>query len=252
MMLRFGPARLADYARQLRYLELGSAPMPLQDKLRLMELLPRSRICMHYGLTEATRSAFIEFHGESGRLHSIGRPSHGVEFRIVGQQGTIAAVGVHGEIQIRGPHVMRTYWEDAERTNEAFMDGWLRTGDVGHADEDGYLYLHGRNADLINVGGRKVSPTEVEEVLRSHPAVLDCGCTGISDPAGVSGEAVAVLVLLRKGQESSKRELRVFLRGRLEPYKLPIKWSFSGVLPRTVNGKLQRHLLREQLETQGD
>jgi long-chain acyl-CoA synthetase len=147
---------------------------------------------------------------------------------------------------------MRTYWEDAERTNEAFMDGWLRTGDVGHADEDGYLYLHGRNADLINVGGRKVSPTEVEEVLRSHPAVLDCGCTGISDPAGVSGEAVAVLVLLRKGQESSKRELRVFLRGRLEPYKLPIKWSFSGVLPRTVNGKLQRHLLREQLETQGD
>jgi long-chain acyl-CoA synthetase len=248
MMLKFAPDRLADFSTRIRYVELGSAPMRTEDKHRLMSLLPRSRICMHYGLTEATRSAYIEFHVDRARLDSIGRPSHGVEIRLVGSAGGMASPGEPGEIQIRGPHVMSGYWQDTERTRSAFDGDWLRTGDAGHVDEGGYLYLHGRKADMINVGGRKVAPAEIEEALRRHPAVLDCGCSGIADPAGISGDAVGVLVLLREGPAVGTRELREHLRASLEPYKLPVKWLFAGTIPRTENGKVQRHLLRELLE----
>lgn len=248
MMLRFAPDRLADCASHIRYVELGSAPMPLEDKRKLMELLPHSRICMHYGLTEATRSVYIEFHADAEKLHSIGRPAEGVQVRIADSEGQAVARGEPGAIQIRGPHVTPGYWQEAELTRQALAGDWLRTGDVGHFDDQGYLYLHGRNDDMINVGGRKVSPLEVEEALRMHPCVLDCGCSGIADPAGVSGEAVGVLVLLREGEGPTVRELRDHLRARLEPYKLPVKWVFSGGIPRTANGKIQRHVLRQQLE----
>lgn len=252
MMFKFAPDRLGDFAHQLRYVEIGSAPMASADKLKLMALLPTTRLCMHYGLTEATRSAFIEFHRDRESLGSIGRESSGVEIRVVAENGHVAPVGTPGELTIRGPHVTPGYWGDSERTGAMLADGWLRTGDLGHADERGYLYLVGRKADLINVGGRKVSPAEVEDALRSHASVLDCACSGVVDPAGLSGDAVAVLVLLRDGAQSSRRELREHLRSHLEPYKLPVKWRFSGTIPRTENGKIQRHLLRQQLESQGD
>ena len=248
MMLRFAPDRLAEFASRLRYIEFGSAPMPLEHKQRLMALLPHTRICMHYGLTEATRSAFVEFHPDRERLHSIGRPSDGVEIRLVGEDGRDAARGGRGEIRIRGPHVMKSYWEDASRTDATLVDGWLRTGDVASADDGGYLYLHGRLSDMINVGGRKVAPSEVEDALRQHPAVLDCACSGIDDPAGISGEVVGVLVLVRDGASTTRAELRNHLRSRLEPYKLPAKWVFSGVIPRTANGKVIRRDLRAFLE----
>ena len=252
MMLSFAPERLSDFASQIRYVELGSAPMPEDDKRKLISLLPCSRICMHYGLTEASRSVFIDFNADTGKLRSIGRPADGVDVRIGGPHGAPIEPGAIGEIQIRGPHIMKEYWRAPQRTRDAFVGKWLRTGDAGHVDAEGFLYLDGRNAEIINVGGRKVSPAEVEEALRRHPAVLDCACTGIADPAGISGDAVAVLVLPREGRGSNKRELREHLRRYIEPYKLPVRWVFSGTIPRTPTGKIQRHLLREQLESEGN
>lgn len=249
MMLRYAPERLADFARQIRYVEIASASMPIAEKHRLMRLLPNSRICMQYGLTEAARAALIAFHDETDHLDSVGRPCDGVEMRIAGPDGASAGPGLEGEIQIRGPNVMRGYWNDPERNRETFSEGgWLRTGDQGRMDAEGRFYMHGRSSEMINVGGRKVSPVEVEEALRDYPSVLDCACVGIADPAGVSGDAVAVLVVMREGSAPDPRTLRNFLRDRLEPYKLPSKWTFSGTVPRTANGKVQRHTLRAQLQ----
>lgn len=251
MMLRFSPEMLSDFATRIRYVELGSAPMPENDKRKLISLLPSSRICMHYGLTEASRSVFIDFNADKGKLGSVGRPAHGVDVRIAGPHGEAIEPGEIGEIQIRGRHIMKEYWKAPQRTRDAFVGEWLRTGDAGHVDADGFLFLDGRNTEIINVGGRKVSPAEVEEALRRHPAVSDCACTGIADPAGISGDAVAAVVLSLEGRVLNKVELREHLRRYIEPYKLPVKWLFSGTIPRTSTGKIQRHLLREQLESGG-
>ena len=247
-LFRLSRDKLGEFADNLRYLELGSAPMPIEDKLRLMRLLPHTRLCMHYGLTEATRSVYIEFHRDSERLDSVGRPTSGVDVRICGEHGETLPDGESGEIRIRGTHVMQGYWNDPQRSAETLEAGWLRTGDFGYSEQRGYLYLQGRRTDMINVGGRKVSPLEVEQALLTHPQVIDCACTAIADPGGLSGEAVAVLVTPSNQQVPDERELRKHLRQALEPYKIPTRWAFSGDIPRTSNGKVQRHLLREQLE----
>ncbi|MGH8167378.1 MAG: class I adenylate-forming enzyme family protein, partial [Woeseiaceae bacterium] len=118
---------LSQFAGQLRYIELGSSAMPLEHKRRLMALLPDTRICMHYGLTEASRSAYISFHDEKTKLDSIGRPSPGVEMRIVARSGDAADVGTQGCIEVRGDHLMTEYWQDPQLTAETLHDGWLRT-----------------------------------------------------------------------------------------------------------------------------
>jgi long-chain acyl-CoA synthetase len=246
-LFRLSHDKLGDFADHLRYLEFGSAPMPREDKLRLMRLLPRTRLCMHYGLTEATRSVYTEFHSEAEHLDSIGRPAPGVEVRISGEQGDDMPANEAGEIWIRGPHVMQGYWQDPERSRTTLANGWLRTGDFGHRDEQGRLYLTGRRSDMINVGGRKLSPIEVEEALRSHPAVRDCACVGIPDPEGLAGEAVAVFVVLAQDAMPEEKPLRNHLRATLEPYKIPTQWVFADTLPYTANGKVQRHILRNQL-----
>ena len=246
-LFRLSQDKLGDLAHQLRYLEFGSAPMPLEDKQRLMRLLPRTRLCMHYGLTEATRSVYTEFQSEAEHLHAIGRPAPGVEVRIADEHGDGMPVNEAGEIWIRGPHVMQGYWQDRERSAAALVNGWLRTGDFGHSDEQGRLYLTGRRSDMINVGGRKLSPIEVEEALRSHPAVRDCACIGIPDPDGLAGEAVAVVVVLEPDAVPEEKPLRNHLRATLEPYKIPTKWVFGDTLPYTANGKVQRHILRDQI-----
>lgn len=250
-LFRLSRDKLGEFADQLRYLEFGSAPMPREHKLRLLELLPRTRLCMHYGLTEATRSVYIEFHSEAEHLDSIGRPAPGVEVRICGEQGEEMPANAAGEIWIRGPHVMRAYWQDPDHSAVTLGDGWLRTGDFGHCDEAGRLYLTGRKSDMINVGGRKLSPIEVEEGLRSHPAVKDCACVGIPDPEGIAGEIVAVVVVLHAAAMPEERPLRNHLRATLEPYKIPTRWTFADSLPYTANGKVQRHVLRDQLAAGG-
>jgi len=241
--------RIGDFSETLRYIELGSAPLAIEEKQRLMRLLPHTRLCMHYGLTEATRSVYIEFHENANHLNSIGRPVAGVDVRIVGEDGELLPPQHAGEICIRGPHVMSGYWLEPERSGRALQAGWLHTGDVGFTDEDGFLFLQGRRSDMINVGGRKVSPAEVEEVLHTHPAISECACAGIPDPDEISGEVVAAWVIPVKGQSLDERELEDFSRHLLEPYKIPRRWFIGGSIPRTHNGKVQRNLVREHFNT---
>ena len=247
VLVRFGQEELAGFSDQLKYMEFGSAPMPLATKQLLIEILPRTRVWMHYGLTEASRCTFIEFHDSREFLDSIGKPTPNVEVRVVDEQNRDMPHGAPGEIIVKGGMVTAGYWQDPERTAKTLVDGWLHTGDLGYKDEQGYVYLHGRKGDMINVGGFNVSPVEVEEVLAQHAAIEQGACIGIPDPSEVSGEVVKVFLVPRNGQaRPTRRELVDWLKPRLEPYKIPAAVEWVESLPKTGSGKLQRGVLRER------
>jgi long-chain acyl-CoA synthetase len=238
LLTRLTGERLATFSSQLRYIEIGSAAMPRAEKERLARLFPRTRICMHYGLTEASRSAFIEFHEAGDRLDSIGRPAPNVAIRIVDDEGREVGPRQGGRIQIGGEHVTLGYWEiDA---GERLGGGLIYSGDLGYRDEDGYLYLCGREDDVINIGGRKVHPSEIEQALLGHERVGDAVCVGVPDP--LTGEAVRAFLVAAEGQGElpSAGMLASFLTGRLEPHKIPSAFEWIAAIPRNGSGKVQR------------
>ena len=234
------------YADQLQYIEIGSSAMPMAHKRALMKALPRTRICMHYGLTEASRSAFLSFHDDEDRLDSIGRPSPGVAMRIVDDNGNEVGDGVEGEIEVSGNHLTTGYWQDPALSKTALRDGWLRTGDLGHRDTDGYFYLKARTSDIINIGGRKVAPLEIEEILLRHPAVADCACVGVPDPQGLSDEMVSAFLVADPAHGSLPKfsELAKLLRKSLEPYKIPRRFTWVDEIPKSPSGKVLRRELK--------
>jgi long-chain acyl-CoA synthetase len=241
LILRMTGDRLGDARSHLRYVEIGSAAMPLATREKLCALLPGTRLCHHYGLTEASRAAFLEYHADREHLSSIGRPSPNVEMAVRGEQGRDLPDGRQGQLAIRGRMVMRQYWKQPELTSGVLHDGWFTTGDHGWRDAEGYFHLAGRQADLVNVGGRKVNPEEVEEVLNSHPAVVEAACTGVPDPQGIVGDCLKAFVVLRS--EATDEQLIEFLRGRLEEYKVPRIWQRVDRIAKTESGKIQRRML---------
>lgn len=246
VLFRLCGDKIGEYANQLKYIEIGSAPMPIDEKKRLMELLPNTRICMHYGLTEASRSTFIEFHQSKNKLQSIGKASPNVEIKIVDEDNKERPPMQRGGILVRADTVMLEYWNDPEQTEEIIIEGWLRTGDFGYKDEEGFIYLLGREKELLNVGGRKVSPAEIEEVLKKHQFIEDCICIGIPDPKGISGEVIKAYLVAKKGApfKLNHGQLIDFLRGRIEEYKIPAVFEWVEALPKTSSGKIQRQLLK--------
>ena len=242
LILRMTRDRLGDARSHLRYAEIGSAAMPLATRMKLCELLPDTRLCHHYGLTEASRAAFLEYHADRPHISSIGRPSPNVEMAVRGEQGRDVPDGEQGQIVVRGRMVMRRYWKQPELTASVLRDGWLHTGDSGWRDANGYYYIStGRQAEVVNVGGRKVNPEEVEEVLNAHPAVVESACAGVPDPQGIVGEVLQAYVVVRR--EVSDEILIDWLRQRLEEYKVPRIWQRVKRIAKTDSGKIQRRML---------
>ena len=236
LLFRLSGDKLGEYAEQLKYIEIGSAPMPQSDKERLMRLLPSTRICMHYGLTEASRSAFIEFHASSDKLGTIGKASPNVSITVRDERGEELPTGETGELCVRGGMVTRAYWDAPEETQESHWGDWLRTGDLAYVDEEGHLYLTGRAKDMINVGGVKVAPQEVEEVLRKHPLIEDAACVGIPDPQGLAGEAVKAFLVpvgASPSHDPPVQELVEFLRQHLEAAAVPVAFEWVDAIPKT-------------------
>jgi long-chain acyl-CoA synthetase len=244
VLLRLGDRGLGQFAHQLRYVEIGSAPMPLAQKLELMRLLPRSSLYMHYGLTEASRSAFTEFHRHREHLDTVGKPAPGVRIEARDKSGGVCAPGTAGALWIGGAHVSPGYWDDPGLSAENFVDGWTRTGDFGHMDADGFIHLHGREDDIVNVGGFKVAPDEVEQILAMHPAVAEVACIGVPDPRGIAGQVLRAYLVAADGPHASDAELVRWAAERLEPHKVPVQLEWIASLPRTESGKLVRAALR--------
>jgi O-succinylbenzoic acid--CoA ligase len=230
------------YPPSLRCVLAGGGPVP---RPLLEECACRGVPAVQtYGLTEATSQVTILAHEDAlGKLGSAGKPLFTTEVRIEGEDGRPLPPGQAGEIVVRGPTVTPGYFNRPEETERALRGGWLHTGDIGYLDSEGYLYVLDRRDDLIVSGGENVYPAEVEEVLRSHPAVLDAGVVGLPDKQW--GQRVVATVVLREDTGVSEQELLAFCREQLASYKAPKRLRFAKGLPRNAAGKLLRRTLRE-------
>jgi O-succinylbenzoic acid--CoA ligase len=219
----------------------GPAPSPLLEACAGRGV----PVVQTYGLTEAaSQVATMPPAAAPARPGSAGRPLPGIELRVVREDGSDAAPGEAGSILVRGPVVMTGYWNRPDATARALEGGWLRTGDIGALDDEGYLYVLDRRDDLIISGGENVYPAEVEAALLAHPAVAEAGVVGMPDERW--GQSVVAAVVLAPGARVSEDELRAFCHERLARYKTPARIRFVEALPRTVAGKLQRRALREK------
>lgn len=237
--------KLGQYARQLRYIEIGSAYMPVEEKHRLMNLLPGTRICMHYGLTEASRSCFISFHDDEQHLNAVGKPSPNTDIKIFDGEGREVPDGINGEICVKGNHVCSDYWGmPKEEFHKDFFGDYFRTGDFGHKTPEGYVYLVSRIKEIIIVGGKKVSPMEVEEALNEYPGIKESACVGVHDD--VLGEVVKAYYVTDNGSDEDIDVAKVhkFLFGKIETYKIPAQYERISEIPKTQNGKIQRLKLK--------
>lgn len=241
---KFSGTRIAKYAPQIKYIEIGSAAMPIESKKELCELFPTTRICHHYGLTEASRSTFMEFHEclKNDDLKTIGREtSDKVTIKIFSEDGVELSDGVSGEICVKGNMVMKGYFKP-EETAKAYFGDYFRTGDEGYRGANGNLYLVSRKKELINVGGKKVSPVEVEDAIIAL-GVEDCVVVGVPDPAQILGE-VPKCYVLKDATKLKFDEIRTALVGNLESYKIPALWDWIDAIPKTSSGKKQRLQLK--------
>ena len=221
----------------LRFIRSSSSSMPPQV-IREMEEVFGAPLIESYGMTEATHQMASNPLPPAVRKPGSVGIAAGPEVAIMGDDGSLLPRGATGEIVIRGPNVTAGYESNPKANAEAFTNGWFRTGDQGTMDEDGYVTLTGRLKEIINRGGEKISPREVDEILMDHPAVAQVVCFGMPHPK--LGEEVAAAVVLREGQSATERDLQAFVAGRAAEFKVPKKILILDEIPKGATGKLQR------------
>lgn len=228
----------------LRFLRSSSSSMPPQVIKELEEIF-HAPLIEAYGMTEATHQmASNPLPPQVRKPGTVGLPA-GPEVQIMGEDGALLGANEIGEIVIKGPNVTAGYENNPKANAEGFLNGWFRTGDQGTKDSDGYISITGRLKEIINRGGEKVSPREVDEILMDHPAVAQVVCFGMPHPK--LGEEVAAVVVLKEGAAATDRELQDFVAKRAADYKVPKKILFMDEIPKGATGKLQRIGLAQKL-----
>jgi long-chain acyl-CoA synthetase len=237
--------RVADYDLRTGTLCLsGAAPLPA-SLVERFEAISGGRLVEGYGLTETSPLTHGNPVRGERREGSIGLPVPSTDARVVSlETGEPLPPGRDGEIEVRGPQVMRGYWNRPAETAEALRDGWFRTGDIGRMDEDGFFYVVDRRKEMIDASGFKVFPREVEEVLLLHPAVSEAVVAGVPDP--YRGETVKAFVVLRPGASATAAEIEAFCRLHLAAFKIPRQVEFRTELPKSMVGKYLRRVLVEE------
>ncbi len=240
-MLLAQPLEKADLS-ELTAISSGAAPLAEEVRREFEARVPTVAIYEGYGCTEA--ATFISANPrDARRIGSVGLPVPGVEVTIQDDAGQVLPPGQDGEICVRSPGVMTGYWHGAEASATALAGGWLHTGDIGHLDADGYLYVVDRKKDLILRGGFNIFPRDVEDVLVTHPAVTQAGVIGRPDAR--LGEEIVAFVSLRPGAEISSAELTEYARQHLAATKYPRRITIVDAIPLTSVGKLDRKKLRQ-------
>jgi acyl-CoA synthetase (AMP-forming)/AMP-acid ligase II len=237
-ILSRAPKNLEVIARHpLRFLRSSSSSIPPQV-IRELEAVFKAPLIEAYGMTEATHQMCSNPLPPAVRKPGTVGVAAGPEVAIMAEDGALLQRGETGEIVIRGPNVTAGYEGNPSANAEAFVQGWFRTGDQGVMDAEGYVSITGRLKEIINRGGEKISPREVDEILMDHPAVAQVVCFGMPHPK--LGEEVAAVVVLREGQHASERDLQEFVAQRAADFKVPKKVLFMAEIPKGATGKLQR------------
>lgn len=243
---------LEDYAKDLKSIRVcntGAAPMP-PEVMKEFEERTGAIILEGYGMTESSPVTHTNPFIGDRKVGSVGMPIPDTEVKIVDidDYTKIVPLGESGEIMIKGPQVMKGYWNKPEATANQLKDGWLLTGDIGKMDEDGYFYIVDRKKDMINVSGFKVYPREVEDVLFEHEAIENAAVIGIPDPNIQGSEKVKAYIVLKddyKESEELEAEIKEFLRQNVAPYKVPKFIEYRKELPETLVGKVLRKDLKD-------
>jgi len=234
--------------KSVRFCISGSAPLPPEIQKRWMDATG-GVLVEGYGLTESspvTHCNPLDRSMKMVKVGSIGLPWPDTDAKIMDMEVGDKELSTEeiGELTVKGPQVMKGYWNITEETKSVLRDGWLYTGDVGKMDEDGHFYITDRKKDLIKYKGYSVYPREIEDVLYEHPAVKLCAVVGKAD--AVSGEIPKAFVVLKDGAEAKEEEIKSFVNDKVAPYKAIRELEFRKELPMTLVGKVLRRVLQEE------
>jgi long-chain acyl-CoA synthetase len=239
----------AEYLRSIKYCISGASALPAKVR-KDWEAITGGKLVEGYGLSEASPVTHCNPLNDDVRDGSIGLPLPGVDAMILDQNTKEPApAGEVGELMVKGPNIMQGYWNRPDETAAIFFDGWMRTGDVGKMDEEGYFYIVDRSKDMIKASGFNVYPREVEEVLFHHPAVLEAAVVGV--PHEYRVETVAAVIVLKPGFEPSeamREDIIAYCKKELAPYKVPKIVEFRESLPKTLIGKVLKRELKETIK----
>ncbi|WP_287884670.1 MULTISPECIES: acyl-CoA synthetase [Paracoccus] len=247
------PATAGADTSSLRYVIYAGAPMYRVDQQKALRTLGKVLV-QYFGLGECTGNITVlpaHLHdaedGPTTRIGTCGHARTGIEIQIQDDQGRELPPGQTGEICVIGPAVFAGYYRNPQANAKAFRDGWFRTGDLGHMDEAGFLYITGRESDMFISGGSNVYPREIEEKILTHPAISEVAVLGVPDPLwGEVGWAICVA-----GAPVTEEELAAFVAPKLSRYKLPKRFLFWDGLPKSAYGKITKKMIREELEARG-
>ncbi len=242
--------KFSEIIGKLRYLEIGAGSLSYDMKRKLLDVIPDTRVINTWGSTETGGAIFLHLSEHPDKLTSLGIPMEGIDFKTVDADGReVQATDVNsaGRMTLRGPMCMMGYFDMPEITAQTLVDGWLLTNDLVYRDEDGFVYMLGRADDIINVGGEKVSPIEVENVASEYENARECACIGVDDPDGILGQVPVLFVVPENGQ-FAEEDMRRYLSDHLERYKLPQHYIVVGEIPHNRMQKLDRKALMRMWE----
>lgn len=231
--LKFENSDLKDNFSNIRLVITNSIAIPKNTIQTFREILKNGKLATYYGLTEASRSTFMIFQEDSSKDDSVGKPASGVSIKIDENS--------NNEILIKGKNVISKYWKNGN-ADENIVDGWLRTGDTGFLDNENYLFLKGRKDDIINIGGEKVNPLEIEEIVKQIPEVIDVAAFGIKNK--IFGQVIKLHVVKSNESKLDKSKILIHCMKNLEKFKIPAKIDFVERIPKTSYGKVKRFMLK--------
>ena len=240
----------------LRYVIYAGAPMYREDQKTALRRFGKVLV-QYFGLGEVTGNITVlppALHvledGPAARVGTCGFERTGMQVSIQDEAGRELAPFETGEICVIGPAVFAGYYDNPEANAKSFRDGWFRTGDLGHMDEQGFLYITGRASDMYISGGSNIYPREIEEKILTHPAVAEVAVVGMPDP--LWGEIGIAVCVLREGEHVSEGELMEFIAEKVARYKLPKRFLFWDALPKSGYGKIPKRLVKDEIIARGD
>ncbi len=244
MLLLLSKKQLAKYSAQLHHIHTGSAAFPEADKETLCQILPETKLYFAYGSSEAGCVSMFDYSQHKGLISCVGKPNKNAHIFIVDddRKEIKSSKTNQGLIAISGGMTMQCYYNEPELTKEVLVDGVVYTNDIGYIDEEGFVYMLGRRGDVISIGGLKIAPTEVENVVLRFPGIAECACFAVEDRMG--GCVPKLNIVEQNGADVDITELKKFMAQYLEAFKVPKLVEKTTEIPKTANGKINRKVLK--------